>query len=36
LHKLGYSYAAIIGRVEPRTTEAAPIRVNLKPKAVWG
>ena len=27
LHELGYSHAAIIGRVEPRTTEAAPIQV---------
>jgi hypothetical protein len=27
LHELGYPQAAIIGRVEPRTTEAAPIQV---------
>jgi len=27
LHELGYSHAAIIGRVERRTTEAAPIQV---------
>ena len=27
LHQLGYAHAAIIGRVEPRTTEAAPIQV---------
>jgi selenide,water dikinase len=27
LHELGYPYAVIIGRVEPRTTEAAPIQV---------
>ncbi len=27
LHELGYSHAAVIGRVEPRTTEAAPIQV---------
>jgi selenide,water dikinase len=27
LHELGYSHAAIIGRVELRTTEAAPIQV---------
>jgi len=27
LHELGYSHAAMIGRVEPRTTEAAPIQV---------
>jgi selenide,water dikinase len=27
LHELGYSCAAIIGRVEPRTTETAPIQV---------
>ena len=28
LHELGYPHAAIIGRVAPRTTEAAPIQVN--------
>ena len=28
LHQLGYAHAAIIGRVEPRTTEAAPIQVS--------
>jgi selenide,water dikinase len=27
LHELGYRHAAIVGRVEPRTTEAAPIQV---------
>ena len=27
LHRLGYSQAVIIGRVEPRTTEAAPIQL---------
>jgi selenide,water dikinase len=27
LHRLRYPQAAIIGRVEPRTTEAAPIHV---------
>ena len=27
LHELGYSCAAIIGRVEPRTTETAPIQI---------
>ncbi|MCP3883371.1 MAG: selenide, water dikinase SelD, partial [Sulfitobacter sp.] len=27
LHKLGYQHAATIDRVEPRTTEAAPIKV---------
>lgn len=32
LHELGYSHAAMIGRVEPRTTEAAPFRST----AEWG
>jgi selenide,water dikinase len=27
LHELGYPFAAIIGRVEPRSTEAAPVQV---------
>jgi hypothetical protein len=27
LHRFGYSQAVIIGRVEPRTTEAAPIQL---------
>jgi selenide,water dikinase len=27
LHELGYPHAAIIGRVEPRTTDSAPVRV---------
>jgi selenide,water dikinase len=27
LHELGYSHAAVIGRVEPRTTATAPIQV---------
>jgi selenide,water dikinase len=27
LHELGYTHATIIGRVEPRTSEAAPIQV---------
>ena len=29
LRALGYSHAAIIGRIEPRTAEAAPVEVNL-------
>jgi selenide,water dikinase len=36
LHAVGYPHAAIIGRVEPRTTEAAPIQVNLNSTAVCG
>jgi selenide,water dikinase len=33
LHGLGYPHAAIIGHVEPRTPEAAPIQVNLRRSA---
>jgi selenide,water dikinase len=36
LHELGYPSAAVIGRVERRTADVAPIRVNRKPMAVRG
>jgi selenide,water dikinase len=29
LRELGYAHAAIIGRIQPRTDEAAPIEVNF-------